>query len=105
MPTSNADGDIHWKLTGSSPCSFIPNMGPENAIRTAVVMLHVTPIQTPNALANGTNKAKKNKMKMGTVSRFTVLVVTAVMLPGTCSINALAKTTTKPITIAKQSRA
>ena len=30
-------------------------------------MLQVTPIQTPGALANGTNRAKKNKMKMGTV--------------------------------------
>ena len=76
-------------------------MGPENAIRMAVVMLQVTPIQTPGALANGTNRAKKNKMKMGTVSRFTVLVVTAVMLPGTYSINALAKTTITPIPIAK----
>ena len=101
IPTTKAAGDIHWKLTGSSPCSFIPKIGPENAISTAVVMLQVTPIQTPAAFANGTKSAKKNKMNIGTVSRFTVFWVTAEMLPGTFSTIVLHAITTTPIPTAR----
>jgi hypothetical protein len=76
------------KLTGSVLVTgFIPNNGPENAISRAVAVPQIAPTNTPRGLAKGTNRAKKNRAKMGVTNRFVVFCVTAEMLPGTyCTI-------------------
>ena len=60
-------------------------------------MLQRTPINTPTGFAKGMNRAKKKRIKMGTVSRFTVFWVTALIFPGTCSMIALDNTMIIPI--------
>lgn len=96
--TVNATGLIQIKLTGSSPVAgFIPKIGPENAIRAAVVTPRTIPTNTPAGRANGTNNAKKNRAAIGVVSKLVVLFVTAVMLPGISPIRELLTTTIVPI--------
>ena len=95
--TAKAIGLIQIKLTGSLPSEFMPKTGPEKAIRDAVIMPQIEPTITPKGRAKGTNNAKKNKANMGVVNKLAVLLVTAVILPGTNSINELAPTTIAPI--------
>ena len=95
---ARAHGPIHWKLTGSSPVSGLtPKIGPEKAIRVATVVPHTLPTRTPAGFANGTNRAKKNRQKMGVTSNVEIFVVTAVMFPGTDPMNELPNTTVTPI--------
>ena len=66
----------------------------------AETMLQKVPSNTPRVLAKGTYRAKKNKSAIGTVRRFTVLLVTAMKLPGTDPITELKHTTNTPTVIA-----
>ena len=59
--------------------------------------LQIVPIHVPIGVANGTNSAKKKRQKMGTVSRFDVFCVTAVIFPGTYCMRQLQATTIAPM--------
>ncbi len=71
-------------------------------MHTATETPAAQPIHAPIGLAFFTNNAKKNRQKIGTVSRLTVLFVIAVMLPGTNFTNELAATMIAPIRNASQ---
>ncbi len=47
----------------------MPSNGPENATSTAATVPQSVPIHAPTGLANGTNSAKKNRLKIGVVNR------------------------------------
>ena len=92
VPRINAAGIIHRKLMPSTPViSF------QNAINTATVIEVKAPHQTPMALLDLTNMARKNSTKSGATNKLTTLFATSNRFPETCSTIKLKATTTKPM--------